>query len=393
MKISNFFNVIKNRKLDTIERMLITDHIGDQVILAILTPFFSSRIPTLKESIKYLRKIYCPPTYEGSIAYREKKSIEYDLQIVLPVYNSENYIQNCLYSILNQDTKYNVCLNIVDDGSKDNSLNIINQIIKNNSNQFITVKVIHQQNKGFSGARNKGLENIVGKYIMFVDSDDMICDNAINNLLDVAFEHDADLVNGSAIFFDDASKWSGIKYGNNKVNKVFKEITGYPWGKVYKYNIWENVKFPVNYWFEDTVIPYRIFPKIKNAYTISDFVYKYRKNPNGITSKSKNNIKSLDSFNITAQLLKEVSELQDNMSQELYEFTLNQIVKNEMRIRNFNFRIQKSIFILSCYLRDKYFENYKIKNDNLKNIELALKNKDYPLFYISCRLLDKKQEL
>lgn len=109
-----------------------------------------------------------------------------DVSVVVPVYNGADYIGETLESILNQDFK-SYELVIVDDGSTDNSL----EIIKNNLRKSnIQNKVITQENKGVSNARNVGVENSSGKYVIFVDDDDIIASNHISCLFENIRDND-----------------------------------------------------------------------------------------------------------------------------------------------------------------------------------------------------------
>ena len=93
------------------------------------------------------------------------------ISVIIPVYNCEKYIKKCIESILNQTYK-DLEVIVIDDGSKDSSLNICNKLMK----EDYRLTVIHQENQGVSSARNKGLENAQGEYIVFVDGDDWVED-------------------------------------------------------------------------------------------------------------------------------------------------------------------------------------------------------------------------
>lgn len=97
-----------------------------------------------------------------------------DLSIIMPAYNVEKYIKEAIDSVLNQKTKYNYELIIVNDGATDNTKKIIQSI------ESDKIKYIEQKNQGLSGARNTGINNAVGKYITFMDSDDLLEDGSIN---------------------------------------------------------------------------------------------------------------------------------------------------------------------------------------------------------------------
>lgn len=119
-----------------------------------------------------------------------EKMIENSLvSIVVPVYNVEQYLRKCLNSIVNQ-TYQNIEIICVDDGSPDDSINILNEFAENDKR----IKVIRQENQGLSGARNTGINNATGKYIMFVDSDDWIELNMVELMATKMEKENLDLV-------------------------------------------------------------------------------------------------------------------------------------------------------------------------------------------------------
>lgn len=101
------------------------------------------------------------------------------ISVIVPVYNTEKYIEKCLQSIINQ-TIQDFEIIVVDDGSTDNSANIIKEIIENNKN--IQIKYYKKENGGLSDARNYGVKFATGKYISFIDSDDYIEKNLFESL-------------------------------------------------------------------------------------------------------------------------------------------------------------------------------------------------------------------
>lgn len=114
---------------------------------------------------------------------------EYKVSIVVPVYNSRKYIGKCIESILNQ-TYTNIELIIVNDGSKDDSLSIIEEYAKKDSR----IKCINRKNSGVSATRNAGIQSATGRYIMFVDSDDTINKDTVEDNLKYIVDNDADIV-------------------------------------------------------------------------------------------------------------------------------------------------------------------------------------------------------
>lgn len=101
-----------------------------------------------------------------------------DVSVIVPVYNSEEYIGKTLDSIINQDFKSFEVI-VIDDGSTDKSLEIVNEKL---SKSTVSYNVIHQENSGVSGARNRGIEEAKGKYIVFIDADDYVTGNHLSEL-------------------------------------------------------------------------------------------------------------------------------------------------------------------------------------------------------------------
>lgn len=111
------------------------------------------------------------------------------VSVIVPVYNCEKYIKKCLESVFEQ-TYANIEVVVIDDGSRDKSLDIIYCTVKEKTN----VKIFHQENSGLSAARNKGLENATGDYITFLDSDDYLGKGHIDNLVVAAEKNKAEMV-------------------------------------------------------------------------------------------------------------------------------------------------------------------------------------------------------
>ena len=137
----------------------------------------------------------------------------YKISIIIPCYNVEEYLPKCLDSIINQTYK-NLEIICINDGSKDNTLDILNEYKKSDDR----IIVIDQENQGLSGARNTGIINSNGDYIMFVDSDDWIDQDTCEKALKEAIENNCDVVIWNYVReFVDASKEQYI-FGKEKIN-------------------------------------------------------------------------------------------------------------------------------------------------------------------------------
>lgn len=310
-----------------------------------------------------------------------------NLQIIIPAYNVEDYLEECIESVIHQETKYSYKIVLIDDGSTDNTPRIADELAKKYANTG-KISVIHQENRGFSGARNRGLEELFGEYIMFVDSDDMLCPGAIDRLLSFSYDNCCDIVEGSVWSFNNKIKKVYYSHASKKTLSEKEDILhGQPWAKVYKARLFEGIKFPQGYWFEDSILSFLVYTLAKNKGVVSDFVYSYRINEKGISSLSGGNPKSIDTYWITQKLM----EIRENMGIAANEFYFNkimaQIIINQKRLVMLPEYIQESIFVLSADLVEKYFSKDLIKENKDKPILKLLLKKDWGTFKKYCKYI------
>lgn len=144
------------------------------------------------------------------------------LSIIVPVYNVEQYIRPCVESIFRQgldDSNFELIL--INDGTQDNSFGVLTDILESHQN----IIILEQDNSGPSMARNNGIKIAKGQYLLFVDSDDLLVDNTVATLLDIAIEQSADLLVGDFLRLTDKQIAEG-KYDVCRGNKI-KVKTGY----------------------------------------------------------------------------------------------------------------------------------------------------------------------
>lgn len=139
------------------------------------------------------------------------------VSVLVPVYNTEKYLEKCLDSIINQ-TYTNLEIILVDDGSTDNSGKICDAYAERD----VRIKVIHKHNEGLVRARKTGLENATGEYIAFVDSDDWIEPNMYEEMLEKALETDADFVESGYLEFHEYTE----KTMERKLAEGFFDLRG-----------------------------------------------------------------------------------------------------------------------------------------------------------------------
>ena len=214
------------------------------------------------------------------------------ISVIVPIYNSEKYLDNTIKSIINQTYK-NLEIILVDDGSTDKSYEICKKYQKKDNR----IKLFHQKNKGVSSARNKGIENSNGEYITFIDSDDLI-DKRMYEKLFTAFDNNIDYV-----FCDYKIKKNMVNNSNkildmtiyDKIYKSFPYDGGANWCLYRKKIIKKyNIKFRENLFFAedlDFLISYLIRCK-KNIKYVDEKLYYYVNNSDSITKKEDTKLKS-----------------------------------------------------------------------------------------------------
>lgn len=147
------------------------------------------------------------------------------LSVIIPMYNVEKYIHKCINSVVqNNLKKHDFEIIIVDDESPDNSLSIATEIAK----EFDNIKIISQKNKGLGGARNTGIQNAKGKYLLFLDSDDFYNLNSLETIVKIAIENELEILEFGAIVVDSNNKIISTVAISTE-NKIFDGI-----------NYWQN---------------------------------------------------------------------------------------------------------------------------------------------------------
>ena len=226
------------------------------------------------------------------------------LSIIIPVYNAEKYVDGLLKKFIQQDLK-NVEIILIDDGSKDNSLNICNEYAKKSQ----SVVVYHQENQGASAARNKGIELAQGKYIVFADSDDGIADNYINDICKICEEQQTDLIQFDAYIKKDEEInvrecriLQGVSQLKDYYHIVLNQEVNEPWDKAYRAKIIHKngIRFDTNMTIgEDVNLTVDFLRFAKTVYVHHGAYYYYERNEAGICSNAK--MKHLDDLELLYQ--------------------------------------------------------------------------------------------
>lgn len=238
------------------------------------------------------------------------------ISLIIPVYNVEQYLDACIESVLAQ-TYQNLEILLVDDGAKDHS----GSLCDNWAQKDKRIRVIHQENKGLSGARNTALDQFQGEYVMFIDSDDVISPMLCQVLYDaLAQGGDVAICDPVHIFPD--KPWSYRQAtrtvsmdATEAISKMWYQTAFLPsaWGKLYRANLFRTRRFTPGRLFEDIDIMHEVlFDAEKIVYTDAQ-LYGYLHRENSITTKSFGQ-RDLDILLIAEKILafsKDKPELED----------------------------------------------------------------------------------
>ena len=288
------------------------------------------------------------------------------VSIIVPVYNVEEYISQCLESVKGQDyAEFEVL--IIDDGSTDNSKAICDKYQKLDKRFFVFSKT----NGGLSDARNYGLDRANGRYIMFLDSDDYIPANCLTTFIEAIDDTDPDIICGGFRRFTNKGKVLFTRVPDKveilDKNAAMKEMISegktntMACTKLYKKEIFSDIRFPVGKYHEDIFIMHHIFNKADKVLLLNEVVYFYRVNPASI-SEGKFKMKRQDAVYAERERYDFICEHYPQYESIQKEFYVWNCVNN-------NFKLIKEG--IPCEYRSVFSDNNKIikkyKSDFLKS--------------------------
>ncbi|MBR6737913.1 MAG: glycosyltransferase family 2 protein [Clostridia bacterium] len=232
------------------------------------------------------------------------------VSIIVPIYNVAPFLEDCLNSLLNQDIQKDeyeiICVN---DGSKDNSLDILNEY----ANKYSCVKVITQENMGVSGARNTGIKESKGEYIWFVDGDDWAKPNCISEILNLMYKENASqcvfLLDGGTLGYQEDFSFKIDSY--SVINNRTSTPSACRWFFNRSIIINNNLTFKLGIKYgEDTLFVCQYSEYIKNTKTViinSEKPYYYRQNQ-GSAMNQKNRESLIKGMNDMIEIAKEYKQ-------------------------------------------------------------------------------------
>lgn len=302
------------------------------------------------------------------------------LSIIIPAYGVEKYIAKCLNSILkNNQTNYEIL--VINDCSTDNTLNIAQEIAAKNSHIHVLTP---PYNLGLPGARNFGLKHAKGEYIAFLDGDDFIAHDYIENIFDVIERENSDIIRLNYYLYRSPKRLklnklitlnqnlSGIEYYQAEMKNYRENIQNMSWQYVVKkqyldlYNIvfLEHPRI-----FEDiTFLPKLLYHAKKVSVINSPLIY-YRLNPNSIMNNKTKILSSAKALFEISKQLRELANEYDKLNEELRKYAnivLFFAFKHGFRARDFKFL--NSLQIYHQNLLPTYRKSEQVLKINFKNL-------------------------
>lgn len=268
------------------------------------------------------------------------------LSIIIPVYNVELFVEKCIRSCETQDiNKDEYEIIVINDGSKDNSLNIVNDLAR----AFPNIRVFSQSNGGLSAARNKGIQNALGDYIMFVDSDDWIAENCLKKLIEKLHNEQPDALAICAANVTNGFISRRMSYqdegpieGRDLLKKGVSPCAPFAiWSAKFLKKF--NLSFYVGIFHEDSEFTPRAYYHAKKVSFTNDLIYFVYQNPNSIT-RTTNPKRSFDLVNVVCNNLADFGSQVDANYQYIYYNNVSMYLNNALSyICNTNTTMQSEL--------------------------------------------------
>lgn len=234
---------------------------------------------------------------EGKMEMTEEGQTLPVVSIIVPVYNVKSYVGECVESLCRQ-TYTNLEILLVDDGSTDGSGEVCDEYAGRDER----IRVIHQANRGLSGARNMGLDDVQGEYIAFVDSDDLVSPNYIETLYELLMKYEADIaacayikvtteqladIREKVLSLDNVKEicMPSVKLLKQWHGK-YKQQETVAWNKLYCRELWNGrrkIRFPEGRNHEDVLISHLVVQGAKTIVLTTEILYFYRIRKGSIT--------------------------------------------------------------------------------------------------------------
>ena len=347
-----------------------------QAVYAVCRAIIPSRRPKIADPESYLRTLYKEKQNSCIMQHQIAPDPAYDVQIIVPTYNASSYICECVDSVLAQQTKYTYLLVIVDDGSTDDTMTLLQKY-----EVYPQIKIIRQPNQGPSAARNNGLQSINARYVSFLDADDSLPENALETLISKADGYQTDMIEGSHRYFKGDATLRIRHYEDTLSSSI--HFSSFSWGKLYKADLWQHIGFPVDYWYEDMIVGLVLSPMANKQALIHQIIYNYRDTPTGFTRAYNQDKRRVETYWVSKQLLADARELGVQPSLYYYERFLRSCIMNTCRVAILGDRkADCALFEAQRRLREQYFQDFRAQGQKEKRIEAAFLSNNFTEYFL-----------
>ena len=327
------------------------------------------------------------------------------ISVIIPVYNTGDYLKNCLDSIINQ-TFEDIEIICINDGSTDNSLDILNEYQQSDSR----IQIYSQENEGLSSARNTGLNHVTGDYTYFIDSDDTLNLDALNNLYRIAEEKSLDLILFKLINVDVET---GERYSDNYYDmKFLKDLVGdelfnyetvgenlydlavsIP-GKFFKTDLISDMRFKKGFIFEDNPFFIEAFLKANRVYFYDEYLYNRSRRKNSIMSNDNPSFAdAIPISNMIIDITKEYghyNEFKDKIfNKKIFQIYFRYSSVNSKIKSGFFEEIKKDF----SFFKDEVENDINLISKNRRIFENVLKSDDFSEFDCLMRMYENLREV
>ena len=363
-------------------------HLGGAAV-TLLSPFcgHGSRTMTPEEAERVLQTVRPrrPVTCLLS-APRAWAAPRADVSVIIPTWNNGPYIADCVRSALSQETGHSFELIVIDDGSTDDTADRLSAFAGDGR-----VRIVHQPNKGVSAARNLGLEMVEGRYLYFLDGDDLLLPGMLEKLLSVAEAHGAAIVEGGySLCGSDGAVRQSIPHREGRLGG-WQDFSGFVCGKLLERSLFREVCFPAC-GYEDSIMSQilapAVFEKGGAAWGIREPVFCYRFNPGGITQTLTSTPKAVDHLYITEALMRDRAALGLECTQSYYEHLLDMLRLGQTRAAGLPEEQQLALFTAFRALLLRAFPDSHTTLPRQERLEKAMKRNSFGQYRLICALTE-----
>lgn len=341
-----------------------------------------SELPTSQKARERLAQQYYARTPVKEQVQRHWSAPTVSLSILMEVNDAEPFLEAALESALNQKTQYQYEVVALNTNSTDGSW----EILKKYGHR---VRAEYYSKMDAATTRNRLLDLAQGEYITYLDADDVLSEDAVEKWLSAAYREQADLVQASYYTFDNRGVIEHFNQGNHIIERFneenFQKFPGFNCMKIFKRQLFTQIKFPKDYAYEDTLLAFLIYPQVRTAVSLSDELYGYRQHPNSFSRKPGKSV--IDTYWIVEQLFLDAQE------QQIAPHYLNHLLTYQLgpmlysRMRGEDQQNLQAVFQLACELKNQLPVLENDTNPFFVDLQRAFSQRNFKLWKLSAATL------